>query len=397
MHMLSPATLKQLKAIQGLIISTGRRLNDHDYRRQYHTDLSPLGWHVGHCTFIETFWLRETVLKDASATGHLHQLYFPENMPKPERGPALPEHDEHIRWCEQLQSENRELFSNPPASLRDHVLCKDEYLTRFLIQHHCQHFETMAMVLTQRQLQTVDRDFNIRKPLRASTFGHECINIPAGDFKVGCNQIDAFDNEVPVMQIKLTDYALARHAVSNSDWLTFIDDQGYNEQRWWSNDGWQWCQQNQITHPEQWLANTDSQWFGVDSFGAHELTATSAVQGISYFEAEAFVSWLREAVAGAYSLARLPHEYEWEIARQQQFLNDDTQVWEWCVNTFQPYEGFRPFPYENYSTPWFDNKHYSLRGGSCYTQSAVKRPSFRNFYQPGKRHMFSGMRLAFDQ
>ena len=394
---MTATTLEQLQAIQELIISTGRDLNDRDYRSQYHTDLSPLGWHVGHCAFTETFWLSETVLNDASATGHLHQLYFPENIPKPERGPALPEHEQHIAWCEQLQADNRELLYNPPAALRDHPLYQDEYLHRFLIQHHCQHYETMAMVLIQRQLQASHHDFTISKPLRCSALEHECISIPAGVFNVGCDQVDAFDNEVPPMQIELADYALARHPVSNADWLSFMEDAGYKEPRWWSTDGWQWRQENQIEHPEQWLSNADGQWFGVDIHGAHELSATSAVQGVSYFEAEAYISWVRTAVAEAYSLARLPHEYEWEIAKQQQLLNDDSQVWEWCANTFHPYEDFRPFPYENYSKPWFDGKHYSLRGSSAYTQAAVKRPSFRNFYNPDKRHIFSGLRLALDQ
>ncbi len=71
-------------------------------------------------------------------------------------------------------------------------------------------------------------------------------------------------------------------------------------------------------------------------------------------------------------------------------------AWEWCANTFFPYEGFRAFPYERYSCPWFDDGHYTLKGSSPYSGATVSQPSFRNFYQPEKRHIFAGLRLASD-
>jgi formylglycine-generating enzyme required for sulfatase activity len=46
-------------------------------------------------------------------------------------------------------------------------------------------------------------------------------------------------------------------------------------------------------------------------------------------------------------------------------------------------------PYVEYSASWFDGNHYTLRGGSLYTRPAVKRASFRNFYQPGMRHILA--------
>jgi iron(II)-dependent oxidoreductase len=45
--------------------------------------------------------------------------------------------------------------------------------------------------------------------------------------------------------------------------------------------------------------------------------------------------------------------------------------------------------------PYFDNDHYTLRGGSTYTRPCIRRPSFRNYYQPDKRHIRAGLRLAW--
>lgn len=394
MSIIAADTLEQLEAVQGLINDTGRRLNEADYRRQYHTDLSPLGWHVGHCAFLETFWLRETLLGDDRATTGLHELYFPENMPKPERGAALPGHGTHIEWCEQLQAENRALLLDPPARLRAQPLTENDYLARFLLQHHAQHYETMVMVLTQRQLQRAHADFTVSESLEARLPGTETLCLAAGDYRIGNAQgVDAFDNEVPVQEVTLPATRLAGQPASNSNWLAFMQAGAYQTSQFWSAEGWQWCRENQAQQPEQWRKNHDGEWLGVSAEGPHELAGDAAVSGINYYEATAFVNWLRET-SPCFAEARLPHEYELEIARGQETLPAGGQVWEWCANTFHPYAGFNPFPYDSYSKPWFDGRHYTLRGSSPYTQAALRRPSFRNFYTADKRHIFSGLRLA---
>lgn len=394
MSIASAGTLAELHALQDLINQTGRRLGDHDYRRQYHVDLSPLGWHVGHCAFLETFWLRETLLGDDRATAAHHELYFPENLPKPQRGPALPEQHTHLAWCEGLQEENRELLRNPPDKLRAQAVTENDYLARFLLQHHAQHYETMAMVLTQRQLKNPPGDFQVDGRLCAALPVPDMLVLETNDYRIGYEQgVDAFDNEVPPQSITLPAFMLATQPVSNANWLAFIEDGAYRQPRFWSEAGWQWRCQGNTEHPEQWLRNTDGDWFGVSADGAQALDAECAVSGINHYEANAFTNWLRET-SRDFSNARLPHEYELETARRQHSLGGAGQVWEWCANSFHPYPGFKPFPYDNYSKPWFDNKHYTLRGGSPYTQGAVQRHSFRNFYNPDKRHIFSGLRLA---
>jgi iron(II)-dependent oxidoreductase len=394
MSIISAGTLAELRAVQDLINQAGRQLSDHDYRQQYHVDLSPLGWHVGHCAFLETFWLRETLLGDDSATAAHHELYFPENLPKPQRGPALPDQQAHIDWCEQLQAENRELMQNPTTALREQSLVQNDYLARFLLQHHAQHYETMAMVLTQRQLKASHEKFQVNNKLSASLPTHNTLKLETGNYRIGYEQgVDAFDNEVPPQTVTIQSFMLSTQPISNANWLAFIEDGGYQQPLYWSDDGWQWRYDNDTEYPEQWLKNIDGDWFGVNADGAHELAADSAVSGINYYEANAFINWLHET-ANDFTHARLPHEYELEVAQQRKELEGSGQIWEWCANTFHPYEAFSPFPYDNYSKPWFDGKHYTLRGSSPYTQTAVKRHSFRNFYNPDKRHIFSGLRLA---
>ena len=110
------------------------------------------------------------------------------------------------------------------------------------------------------------------------------------------------------------------------------------------------------------------------------------MHGLSRFEAAAFARW----AGGA-----LPHEYQWEVARRRGVLDGVGAAWEWCANAFHPYPGFRAYPYREYSAPWYDGRHFALRGGGRYTEPEIKRASFRNYYTADCRHIFAGVRLLY--
>ncbi|MEO1296829.1 MAG: SUMF1/EgtB/PvdO family nonheme iron enzyme [Cyanobacteria bacterium J06636_16] len=61
---------------------------------------------------------------------------------------------------------------------------------------------------------------------------------------------------------------------------------------------------------------------------------------------------------------------------------------------FEGYPDFVPYPYPGYSQTYFDDKHRVLRGGSWATRPWVLRPTFRNWYHPWIRQIFSGFRCA---
>ncbi len=68
-------------------------------------------------------------------------------------------------------------------------------------------------------------------------------------------------------------------------------------------------------------------------------------------------------------------------------------VWEWTADWFQPYPGFVRDPYAEYSEPWFGN-HKVLRGGCHATNAGLIRNTWRNFYTPERRDIFSGFRTC---
>lgn len=361
------------------------RLPAEDVRTQYHNDLSPLGWHLGHCAFIETYWLREIVLSNNSVTATLHGVYFPDLCEKAARPELVLGRDRLLEWTRAVHSENLELLADPPNRVRHHRLMVADYLLDFLIQHYAQHLEIMHYVLAQRQLRT-SGPWAPRRTLTAASRVGKAIQLPAGSAMIGCDEPYAYDNEQPCHEICQSGGRISQQPVTNAEYLAFMEDGGYRRSELWSTAGWAWLCNTGANCPALWR-RSEHLWYEVSAFGPRDLEPNAAARGVCFYEAEAFSHW-----AGA----KLPHEFEWEAAARADLLRGVGQAWEWCANRFHPYAGFRPFPYEGYSTPWFDGQHGVLRGASEYTLPPVRRTSFRNFYTLDKRHICAGLRLAWD-
>ncbi|MEJ2060567.1 MAG: SUMF1/EgtB/PvdO family nonheme iron enzyme [Gammaproteobacteria bacterium] len=381
-------TLVRLRAVDRRLLSLVEPLDDADYRTQYHPDLSPIGWHLGHCAFIENYWLLERVCGDDRLTHDKHGFYFPENIPKPQRGPGLPPKATLMQEVERQQEQNILRFSGIGYTLPAHELLAEDYLAKFLLQHNSQHYETMNMVLAQRAMRRHGYEFFPDRRLEPAPPHHERFVVPTGAYPMGGTRPDSYDNELPRVDVHLPRTEIASTPVSNAQYLGFMQAGGYEDASLWSDEGWEWHCNHEITHPEHWRRDARGWWYGIDVQGPHELAPGEPVHGLSHYEAEAYARW-----AGA----RLPHEAEWEVACWQHGLANTGHVWEWCANLFYPYPGFEAFPYDGYSVPWFDGQHYVLRGASRHTRPDVRRPSFRNYYNPDKRHIFAGLRLAYGQ
>ena len=376
-----------LSAFHDGLINQFSCCSENDLRSQYHPDLSQLGWHLNHIAFIEKYWLREVVLGDDSATKDFHQYYFPERIEKAER-----EKIEGIADFAQLQvdfSLSENLWLELSSGKYEHHLLKNNYLGWFLLQHGEQHLETMQMVLQQRALaaeawhKMSEMSFEGQEPAQP-----DC-QIPAGEYEIGSTSVLACDNELAVHTQKIPAYYISTRAVSNAEYLGFIQAGGYQRKEFWSYDGWLWNLSSGCICPDHWRLDDQGKWYCLSFHGKGGMGANEAVSGLSWFEADAFAR---------YAGFRLPHEFEWEAAMKNSsmLLTTTGQAWEWCGNTFFPYKGFKAFPYQRYSTPWFDDRHYLLRGSSPYTGDTVRQTSFRNFYEPDKRHIFAGLRLARD-
>ncbi len=340
-------------------------------RAQPSPELSPIGWHLEHSVFVECLWIRSALLSDHRIRDRLAPRCLPELAPKQDRGRRLPPSEELFRWAGETMQKNRVLFGtvrDPDA--RDPLRGGDRIL-HFLISHHAQHLETMRTGAWQFE----PRPRASEAPAPAvdpEPIAPAAVTLPAGTVWVGnADAARAHDNELPRMRTRHHTVRIASHPATNRDWAAFVSGGGYCDSQWWTPAGWRWRTKADAVAPPGWPATNPD----------------DPVTGVTRHEAAAFARF-----AGA----RLPHEHEWEAAHDAGLLRGTGAVWEWCANTFHPYPGFRPFPYREYSLPWFDGSHYVLKGGSCLSEPEVRRAAFRNYYTPDTRYIASGVRLAYD-
>jgi len=228
-----------------------------------------------------------------------------------------------------------------------------------------------------------------------------------------------FDNEQPCHRVYLTPFALASRPVTNSEYLEFIRDGGYENAAHWLSDGWATVQRETWTRPLYWSHSLEEEF---TLRGLIPLDPHAPVTHLSCYEADAFARW-----AGA----RLPTEFEWELAAAATAVpvsgnfvesghwhpiaaahptlasQDRTDpapllqmfgdVWEWTQSAYSPYPGYRPASgaLGEYNGKFMVNQ-LVLRGGSCATPRSHIRTTYRNFFNPAARWQFSGVRLARD-
>jgi gamma-glutamyl hercynylcysteine S-oxide synthase len=405
------------------------RLVDFDeaeLRRQYDPLMSPLLWDLAHIGQQEELWLLRggDPARPGILSGAVENLYdaFVHSRASRADLPLLSP-DQARAYCRTVRSAALDALDRlPDEPDRDFVF-------GMVVSHENQHDETILQALNLRTGPALLPDTRVLPPGRAGVAGTSVL-VPGGSFVLGVDGIEepfSLDNERPAHLVDVPAFRIGRAPVTNGEWRQFIDDGGYRQPRWWSVRGWEHRHSANLTAPQFWNPGGQTR----TRFGQVEhIPADEPVQHVSYFEAEAYAAW-----AGA----RLPTEREWEkacawdpqinarrrypwgadepsLARAnlggealrpapvgaypagesaygvEQMLGD---VWEWTSSTLEPWPGFTPMIYRRYSQPFFGGDYRVLRGGSWAVESAILRPSFRNWDHPYRRQIFSGVRLAW--
>ncbi|HAW94382.1 MULTISPECIES: ergothioneine biosynthesis protein EgtB [unclassified Arsukibacterium] len=411
------SAISQFQRVRGQTLALTEGLTAEDMVVQSMADASPMKWHLAHTSWFYEHFILQRYADDYqlfnSDYQYLFNSYYDAVGPRharPERGlltrPPLSDilaYRQHIdqQMANVLNQQQPEVTELLTLGLHHEMQHQELMLTDIL---HLLSANPLAPALQHQAVAVSDEQVTAEKML-----SHE-----GGLVQIGASEQGfSYDCEKPRHQFYLQPFKLANRPVTNSEWLQFINDGGYQNPLLWLSDGWHCCQQHQWQAPLYWRQQ-DGGWFSFSLNGLQTVNPDAPVCHISYYEADAYARW-----AGK----RLPREQEWEVfaAKQPQNLQKANflehhiwqptactpqtgfdklfgDVWEWTQSPYTGYPGFTAAQGElaEYNGKFMANQ-FVLRGGSCASPRQQLRSSYRNFFHPHQRWQFSGVRLAEDQ
>jgi formylglycine-generating enzyme required for sulfatase activity len=272
-----------------------------------------------------------------------------------------------------------------------------------VVEHELMHQETLLymfhnMAYDKKRRPPVRTPGVSRQPLAAGRAA-----IPAGVATLGAGPSSfGWDNEFPRHQVDVEAFEIDRYSVTNGDYLEDVEaGRAHPPHFWMRHQGrWHWRGMfDLIPLPLDWPV-----WV------RHEDAVAYAGRRGARLPAEA-----------EYHRAAGEHEHPWgdeppDATRGNfDFAHWDPvpagsypagasasgvhdlvgNGWEWTASEFAPFDGFKPmWTYPQYSTDFFDGKHFVLKGASPATARDLIRRSFRNWFRGNYPYVFAKFRTV---
>jgi iron(II)-dependent oxidoreductase len=294
--------------------------------------VNPPLWEIGHVGWFQEFWLLRHLRRQKPLLEAGDQLYNSTDVAHDIRWELLlPSRDDTWRYLDEVLNRVIE-----PIEAKPNLSQEELYFYSLTAFHETMHAEALAC--TRQSFGYPKPSFvpavTIQENRSEDPFQGDA-EIPGGAFLIGATaEVPfVFDNEKWAHEVNLRPFRIARAPVSNREFREFVEDGGYCQPKWWSEEGWRWLEtggapqlensfanffnkpikqasqahaaKEKLEHPMYWRRDPDGHWQQRVFDRYVPLQDNLPVVHVSWYEAEAFCAW-----AGR----RLPSEAEWETA-----------------------------------------------------------------------------------
>ncbi|WP_158979029.1 ergothioneine biosynthesis protein EgtB [Cellulophaga sp. L1A9] len=378
--------IHQFKKTRAHSVALCAPLAPEDYNAQPVAFASPPKWHLAHITwFFEEMILKKyddsyvIFNKDFSYLFNSYYQTVGERATRSLRGAMT------RPLIEEIYSYRTYVDEHIVALLKSKLSLEIETLVTLGIQHEQQHQELLITDLKHTF------SFNPLHPVYHENFNlvqdqnedHGWLQMPEGIYEIGHDGNGfCFDNELGRHKVFLHEYQLSKNLVTNGDFIAFIEAGGYQEFKYWLDEGWSWVQEENSTAPLYWK-KINGTWHYYTLAGLKPVAVDAILSHVSFYEAQAFATFKK---------MRLPTEFEWEAASEK--FNWGKR-WEWTYSAYLPYPNFKiaDGAVGEYNGKFMINTMV-LRGSSVATSEGHERNTYRNFFHPKYRWQYTGIRLV---
>lgn len=280
-------------------------------------------------------------------------------------------------------------------------------------EHERIHIETSSVLIRQLSLEFIKQsdDWMICKDFGKAPI-NKLLDVKGGEVKLGKSKDDDFyswDNEYGVHNSTISDFKASKYLVTNSEFMEFVKDGGYDEDSFWSEEGIGWKSFTNVKQPTFWIKDNNS--YKLRHMTQELNLPLNHPVEVNYLEAKAYCNYLSQKSG---KNLRLPTEDEWyrlveysgvsgendaninlkhfsSTMPVDKFAHGDFydvigNVWQWSQTPIYPFDGFEVHPiYDDFTVPTFDTKHNLIKGGSWISTGNEALLSARFAF---RRHFF---------
>jgi 5-histidylcysteine sulfoxide synthase/putative 4-mercaptohistidine N1-methyltranferase len=286
------------------------------------------------------------------------------------------------------------------------------------MEHQRIHIETSSVLIRQLPIdEVVESSFFPTCEEFPQAPKNELVNVLGGEVILGkkkSNPYYGWDNEFGYHKAEIKNMKVSRYLVSNKEYLEFVEAKGYEEESYWTEEGWGWISYTKAKYPLFWI-HRDGKWYQRNMTNIIEMPWSWPVE-VNYLEAKAFCNWKSKVTGDNY---RMPTEDEWyqmyEITgypdirkvektianinfedcassvpvnkyRSDSLYDVIGNVWQWTEVPIYAFKGFDVHPwYDDFTTPTYDGQHNLIKGGSWASTGNLAIPESRYAF---RRHFY---------